>query len=84
MREEPIDVPLKKVYVLFGGGKIHPVALMWGQRRYRVARVNSSWVDRSLRPIRHGFSVTVDTGEIFQLSYEEGNPVWKLDYILAE
>ncbi len=84
MREEPIDAPLQKVYVLFEGGKIHPIALLWGQRRYRVTRLNSNWVDRSLRPVRYGFSLTVDTGEILQLSYEEGNPVWKLDYILTE
>ena len=84
MREETIDIPLQKVYVLFEGGKIRPIALLWGQRRFRVNRVNSNWVDRSLRPIRYGFSLTVDTGEILQLSYEEGNPVWRLDYILTE
>ena len=84
MREETIDIPLQKVYVLFEGGKIRPIALLWGQRRFRVNRVNSNWVDRSLRPIRYGFSLTVDTGEILQLSYEEGNPVWKLDSILTE
>jgi hypothetical protein len=46
--------------------------------------VNSRWVDRSLRPHRHGFSLTMETGEIFQVSYEEGNPVWKLEYILTD
>jgi hypothetical protein len=84
MHEEPIDEPLRKVYALFEGGKIRPVALLWGQRRYRVSRVNSSWVDRSLRPHRYGFSLTVESGEIFQVSYEEGNPVWKLEYILTD
>jgi hypothetical protein len=50
----------------------------------KVTRVNSSWIDRSLRPSRHGFSLTMETGEIFQVSYEEGNPVWRLEYILTD
>ena len=84
MHEESIDEPLRKVYALFADGKIQPVALLWGGRRYRVTRINSSWIDRSLRPPRHGFSLTVDSGDIFQVIYEEGNPVWKLEYILME
>ena len=84
MHEEAIDEPLSKVYVVFEEGKIRPIALLWSQRRYRVQRVNSDWVDRSLRPHRHGFSLTTESGEIFQVSYEDGNPVWRLDYILTE
>ena len=84
MREESINEPLSKVYAVFEDGKIRPVAFLWSQRRYRVERVNSDWIDRSLRPCRRGFSVTVESGEIFQVSYEEGNPVWRLDYILTE
>lgn len=84
MYEERVDEPLRKVYVLFGGGRIRPVALLRGERRYRVTRLNASWVDRSLRPSRHGFSVTVDTGEIFQLLYTEGDPVWRLESVLME
>ena len=84
MHEESIDEPLEKVFVIFGEGKIQPVALLWSQRRYRVTRLNSSWIDRSVRPSRHSFSVTVDSGDIFQLSYQEGNPVWRLEYVLTE
>lgn len=84
MQETPIGESLRKVYVLFEEGKIVPVALEWSRRRWKVARVNSSWVDRSLRPCRHGFSLTIETGEIFQVSYEEGNPVWRLEYILTD
>ena len=84
MHEVSIDQPLREVYVLFEEGKIRPIALEWGKRRWKVARVNSSWVDRSLRPCRHGFSLTMDNGEIFQVSYEEGNPVWRLEYLLTD
>jgi hypothetical protein len=84
MHEVLIDEPLRKVYALFEVGKIKPIALEWGQKRWRVERVNSHWVDRSLRPHRYGFSLTMETGEIFQVTYEEGNPVWRLDCILRD
>lgn len=100
MHEVAIHEPLRKVYALFESGpldgnragsksskesgKIVPIAIEWGQRKISVVRVNSTWVDRSLRPHRHGFSLTMETGEIFQVSYEEGNPVWKLEYVLTD
>ena len=84
MQEVSINEPLSKVYALFESGRIRPIALEWGQRRCKVARVNSSWVDRSLRPHRHGFSLTMENGDIFQVSYEEGNPVWRLEYVLTD
>jgi hypothetical protein len=84
MHEVSIHEPLRKVYALFEEGKIRPVAIEWGHRKIKVARVNSSWIDRSLRPHRHSFSLTMESGEIFQISYEEGNPVWKLEYILTD
>jgi hypothetical protein len=84
MHEESIDEPLRKVYALFDEGKIQPLALEWGKQNLKVTRINSNWIDRSLRPHRHGFSLTMETGEIFQVSYEEGNPVWRLEYILMD
>lgn len=82
MHEEQINEPLQKVYVLFEEGKICPRALLWGTRRYKVVEINSRWVDRSLGLPKHGFSLTVDSGEIFQVLYE-GNATWKLEYILT-
>ncbi len=87
MYEVAINEPLRSVYVLFEEGKIRPMAIEWGKQgaqKKQVVRVNSSWVDRSLRPHRHGFSLTMETGEIFQVSYEEGNPVWRLEYVLSD
>ena len=84
MHEESIDEPLHKVYALFDEGKIQPLALEWGKQKLKVTRINSNWIDRSLRPHRHGFSLTMETGDIFQVSYEEGNPVWRLEYILMD
>ena len=82
MHEEQISESLQKVYVLFEKGKIRPRVLLWGTRRYKVVQINSSWIDRSRKLPRHGFSLTVDSGEIFQVLYE-GNAAWKLEYILT-
>ena len=84
MQEVSIQEPLRKVYVLFEDGAIRPMALEWGKKKLKVSRVNSTWIDRSLRPHRHGFSLTMESGEIFQVSYEEGNPIWKLEYLLTD
>ena len=84
MQEVSIDEPLGRVFVLFEKGRIQPLELEWKNRRWKVRRVNSNWVDRSLRPHRHGFSLTMESGEIFQVCYEESNPVWKLEYILTD
>jgi hypothetical protein len=83
MHEEQISESLQKVYVLFEKGKIRPRALLWGARRYKVVQINSSWIDRSHNLPRHGFSLSVDSGEIFQVLYE-GNATWKLEYILTD
>ena len=56
-----------------------------GRRRlYRVERVNTNWVDRQLTPCTHGFTVTVESGDIFELAYQEGNPVWRLERVFVQ
>ena len=84
MYEEVLDEVLPKTYVFFGPGGFRPLAFFRGTRRYQVRRINASWVDRSLTPPRHGFSITSHTGEIFQLNYTEGEPFWRLESILNE
>ncbi len=84
MYEEMLEEILPKTYVLFTPAGFRPVAFLRGGRRYQVRHVNSSWTDRRLSPPRHGFSVTTDTGEIFQLSYTEGEPFWRLESVLND
>ncbi len=84
MYEEFVDEVLPKTYVFFSPAGFRPTAFVRGSRRYQVRRVNASWVDRTLQPPRHGFSITSDTGEIFQLSYTEGEPFWRLESVLNE
>jgi hypothetical protein len=33
--------------------------------------------------VRWFFSVTADSGEVFQLSYREGEPVWYVDRVMV-
>ena len=82
MYEELLDEVLPRTYAIFSPAGFRPLAFARGSRRYRVRLVNSSWVDRSFSPPRHGFSITADTGEIFQLTYTEGEPFWRLESIL--
>src|SRR5215510_2802912 len=84
MQEVSIQEPLRKVYVLFEEGVIRPMALEWGKKKLKVSRVNSSWIDRSLQPGRHWFSLTMESGEIFQVSYEQDNPLRILEYLLTD
>jgi hypothetical protein len=84
MYEEIVDEVLTTTYASFSPAGFRPTAFVRGSRRYLVRRVNSSWRDRSLTPPRHGFSVTTDTGEIFQLTYTDGEPFWRLESILNE
>ena len=84
MYEEMLDEVLPKTYVIFSPSGFSPVAFLRGSRRYQVRHVNSRWLDRSLSPPRHGFSVTCDTGEVFQLNYTEGESFWRLESILND
>ena len=34
-------------------------------------------------PFRHFFSLTVESGEVFQLCYREGDSVWTVDSVLV-
>lgn len=83
MREERINEPLGYVLVRFEGGKVRPLRFRWGAREFDVRELNAQWVDRQIRPIRYFFSVTVDSGEVFQLCHCEGDPLWIVDSIMV-
>ena len=83
MAETEIHKKLGRVLVRYEGGKIEPLEFRWGTRDLKVKSVNARWVDRATRPVRYFFSVTSDAGEIFVLSYREGEPVWYLDSVIV-
>ena len=83
VREDKIDEPVGRILVRFQGGRVEPLEFRWGHREFTVREQNARWVDRETRPIRYFFSVTTVSGEIFQLQYREGDPVWYVDSVLA-
>ena len=83
MREEPIHEKLPRVVVRYEGGRIEPTEFRWGAREFRVRSVNARWVDRATRPARYFFSLTAESGEVFVLSYREGEPVWYVDSVIV-
>lgn len=79
--ETEIHEKLARVLVRYEGGKIEPLEFRWRTKEFRVASVNARWVDRATRPLRYFFSVTTASGEVFLLSYTEGNPLWYLESV---
>lgn len=75
---ERVDEPLARVTARFERGAIHPLDFRWKRREFAVTEVHARWTDRSLRPIRWCFSVSVATGEVMELVYREGDAVWYL------
>jgi len=84
MEEKRLEEPLSKILVLFEKGIIRPVSFQWSNRNYTVISNNMWWVDRKVRPIRYGFSVTVKSGETFQLCYKEGDPLWYVETVILQ
>ena len=83
MRQEAIDEAIA-VRADFKGGTTTPVAFRRGAREHRVVRVNARWTDRAGRHPRFYFSVTVDSGDVYQLNLHGGDMVWWLDSVTLE
>ena len=84
VREEVIDEPLEEVVIRFRQDQMEVVSLCWNRRPLKVTQQHSHWVDRSLQPPIHGFTVTVDSGDILELAYQEGQSIWRLERVFLE
>src|SRR5262249_12501832 len=69
MRSEALDEAVS-VRADFHGGAVTPVAFSRRGREHRVARVNARWVDRAGRHPRFYFSVTDESGDVYQLQLQ--------------
>ena len=83
MRREAIDEAVAVRADLLGG-TVKPVAFRRRGLEHRVARVNARWVDRSGRHPRFYFSVTVESGDVYQLQLHGADLVWWLDSVTLE
>jgi hypothetical protein len=83
MRQEPIDQAVA-VRVDFHGGVATPQAFRRGTREHRVARVNARWVDRAGRRPRFYFSVTDESGDVYQLHFNAADLLWWLESVAVE
>lgn len=83
MKWERLDEPVK-VRADFQGGSITPVLLRRGETRLAVRAVNTRWEDVRGRRRLCFFSVTADTGDVYQLSFDTGDLTWRLEYVMFE
>ena len=78
MEIEKTDEPLKVRADFNAGGKIRPILLRRGSRVYQVKEVNGTWEDREGLYRIHYFSLTVDSGDVFQVTFRPGETSWRL------
>jgi hypothetical protein len=83
MRQETIDEAVA-VRADFQGGRVKPVAFKRKGRELRVTRINAHWVDRAGRHPRFYFSITAESGDVYQLHLHAADLVWWLDSVTLE
>jgi len=83
MRSELLDEAVT-VRADFQGGVVTPVSFRRRGREHRVVRVNARWIDRVPRHPHFYFSVTVDSGDVYQLCFDTADLTWRLEYVMFE
>ncbi len=83
MHWEKLNEPVK-VRADFLGGEITPLRFKRGPAHLRVVRVNSRWKDREGKRCLCYFSVTTDSGDIYQLRFDTGDLAWRVDSVMYE
>ncbi|MBU1700945.1 MAG: hypothetical protein KJ970_10775 [Candidatus Eisenbacteria bacterium] len=73
-----------KVRADFQGGAISPLLIKRGEKTVRVRGVNTRWIDTQGRHRLCYFSVTTDSGDIYQLRFHGGEMTWLLEYVMFE
>lgn len=83
MRREALDEAVA-VRADFSGGTVTPLAFHRRGREHRVTRVNARWTDRAGRHPRFHFSVTDESGDVYELQLQAGDLLWWLDTVSLE
>ena len=84
IQEEEIHEALDEVVACFRGGKIEIRSLSWRGRQHRVERMHASWIDRSLQPPVHGFTVTLDTDDLMEIAFQEEDLMWRVERLFLQ
>lgn len=83
MQWERVDESIK-VRADFQSGSVSPVMFRRGHHLVKVRSVNTRWQESKGRYRRCYFSVTSDVGDGYQLSFDTGELVWRLDSIMLD
>jgi hypothetical protein len=83
MLVERLDEKIK-VRADFGGGSIKPLVFMRRGQIHKVVKVNCYWMDHEGNAKIHYFSVTSDTGDVYQMHFNSDDMVWHLDLVMVE
>lgn len=83
MRMETIDEAVK-VRADFQGGVITPLLFKRGAQDLRVVAVNARWEDREGAQKIHFFSVTVGSGDVYQLRLDGADMVWRVESVMLD
>jgi hypothetical protein len=83
MLVERLDEKIK-VRADFGGGTIKPLVFMRRRHIHRVVKVNCRWMDREGTAKIYYFSVTSDSGDVYQIHLNTGDMTWHLDLVMVE
>jgi hypothetical protein len=68
----------------FGGGKIKPLVFVRKGQIHRVVSINCEWMDREGEAKIYYFSVTSDSGDVYQIHFNAGDMTWHLDMVMVE
>jgi hypothetical protein len=83
MLVEHLDEKIK-VRADFGGGTVKPIVFMRRGQIHRVIKVNCYWMDREGAAKIHYFSVTSDSGDVYQMHFSSDDMIWQLDLVMVE
>lgn len=83
MSYEEIYEPIE-VITFFEQGKLHPLRFRWKGEVYKITKVNSFWsVQQGLGRECH-FSVTTNSPDCFELTFDTANFDWQLARVYLE
>ncbi len=73
-----------KVRADFSGGIIKPLIFIRRGQIHRITKINCRWIDREGTAKIYYFSVTSDSGDVYQIHFNTADMTWHLDLVMME